>query len=93
MSFGSGRNLYLFTLWSEANKLIGDWLINLFPGETPLHLAARYSRADNAKRLLEAPDSDPNAQDSSGRTPLHSAVAADAIGVFQVGAWYRYSRV
>jgi len=53
-------------------------------GETPLHLAARYSRADNAKRLLEAPDSDPNAQDSSGRTPLHSAVAADAIGVFQV---------
>jgi len=64
-------------------------LINLLPGETPLHLAARYSRADNAKRLLEAPDSDPNAQDSSGRTPLHSAVAADAIGVFQVGTVLR----
>ena len=27
---------------------------------------------------------DPNAQDASGRTPLHAAIAADAVGVFQI---------
>ena len=49
-------------------------------GETALHLAARYARADAAKRLLDA-GADTNAQDHSGRTPLHTAVTADAQGV------------
>ncbi|KAK2120701.1 Neurogenic locus notch protein 1 [Saguinus oedipus] len=51
-------------------------------GETALHLAARYSRSDAAKRLLEA-SADANIQDNMGRTPLHAAVSADAQGVFQ----------
>lgn len=55
----------------------------LSTGETSLHLAARYARADAAKTLLDA-SADPNTQDSTGRTPLHTAVAADAQGVFQV---------
>ncbi|XP_044539361.1 neurogenic locus notch homolog protein 3-like, partial [Gracilinanus agilis] len=52
-------------------------------GETALHLAARYARADAAKRLLDA-GADTNAQDHTGRTPLHTAVTADAQGVFQI---------
>ncbi len=52
-------------------------------GETSLHLAARYARADAAKRLLDA-GADANAIDHTGRTPLHAAIAADAMGVFQI---------
>lgn len=52
-------------------------------GETSLHLAARYARADAAKRLLDM-GADVNFQDHTGRTPLHAAVAADAMGAFQV---------
>lgn len=52
-------------------------------GETSLHLAARYARADAAKRLLDA-GAEANCQDNTGRTPLHAAVAADAMGVFQI---------
>lgn len=57
-------------------------------GETALHLAARYARADAAKRLLDA-GADPNAHDNLGRTPLHAAIAADAQGVFQVRNGYK----
>ena len=52
-------------------------------GETPLHLAARQSRADAAKKLLDA-KADANAPVNTGRTPLHASVAADAQGVFQI---------
>ncbi|XP_013776460.2 neurogenic locus Notch protein-like [Limulus polyphemus] len=52
-------------------------------GETSLHLAARYARADAAKRLLDA-GNDANVQDNTGRAPLHAAIAADAQGVFQI---------
>jgi len=52
-------------------------------GETSLHLAARFSRADAVKRLLEA-KADCNAEDFSGRTPLHTAIAADALGAFEI---------
>ncbi|XP_074600064.1 uncharacterized protein LOC141854320 isoform X2 [Brevipalpus obovatus] len=51
-------------------------------GETALHLAARHSRSDNAKRLIES-GADCNAQDLTGRTPLHAAVANDARGVLE----------
>lgn len=52
-------------------------------GETPLHLAARFSRPTAARRLLEA-GANPNQPDRAGRTPLHAAVAADAREVCQV---------
>ena len=52
-------------------------------GETPLILAARNGRADAVKRLLEE-GADVNCRDNTGRTPLHHAVAADAIGVFHI---------
>lgn len=46
-------------------------------------ITLRYARADAAKRLLDA-GADANFQDNTGRSPLHAAVAADAMGVFQV---------
>lgn len=52
-------------------------------GETALHLSSRYARSDAAKILLDA-GADPNQPDIQGRTPLHSAIAADAQGVFQI---------
>ncbi|CAJ0958963.1 unnamed protein product [Ranitomeya imitator] len=51
-------------------------------GETALHLAARFSRQDAIKCMLDA-GADTNVQDRLGRTPLHTAIAADALGVFQ----------
>ena len=51
--------------------------------ETPLHLAARHSKADVAKRLLDS-GADANSRDRLNRTPLHLAIGADAQGVFQV---------
>ena len=51
--------------------------------ETPLHLAARYSRADVVKRLLDNAV-DVNSRDQHNRTPLNLAIGADAQEVFQV---------
>lgn len=60
-------------------------LANKDSGETALHLAARHRRVDAARGLLERCDSqDVNAQDASGRTPLHTAIAADSLGVFEL---------
>lgn len=59
-------------------------LANKVTGETALHLAARHGRVDAARSLIERCDSqDINAQDASGRTPLHAAIAADSLGVFE----------
>ena len=49
----------------------------------PLHLAARYSRADVVKRLLDNAV-DVNSRDPHNRTPLHLAIGADAQEVLQV---------
>ena len=51
--------------------------------ETSLHLAARYSCVDAASRLLDS-GANRNATDSTGRTPLHTAIAANARGVFDL---------
>lgn len=60
-------------------------LANKITGETALHLAARHGRVDAARTILERCDSqDVNAQDASGRTPLHSAIAAYSLGVFEL---------
>ena len=64
-------------------------------GETPLHLAARWQRADAAKTLLDKQQDEEivNIQDASGRTPLHAAVAAEAQGVFQHLLKNRYTNL
>lgn len=59
-------------------------------GETSLHLAARFCRADAVKRLLEA-NADCNSKDFDGRTPLHTAIAADACGAFQILINHRHT--
>ena len=51
--------------------------------ETSLHLAARYQRTNAARLLLKA-GANPEARDTWGRTPLHTAVAADAQGVISL---------
>ena len=51
--------------------------------ETPLHFAARHSRADVVKRLVDNA-ADVNSRDQLNRTPLHLAIGADAQEVFQV---------
>ena len=51
--------------------------------ETPLHLAARHSRADAAKRLLDD-GADANSRDGFNRTPLHLGIGADAPDVVKV---------
>ena len=47
---------------------------------SPLHLATHYARA---KKLLDS-KADVNTPDSTGRTLLHAAVAADAQVVLQI---------
>ena len=52
-------------------------------GETALHLAARYGRTEMARILMDH-GANVNARDNAGRTPLHAAVAADAISVIML---------
>lgn len=74
-------------LFCAVRIILVNNAVIICPGETPLHLAARYQRADATKKLLDA-GADPTARDADGRTPLHAAVAADAHGVFQVARLY-----
>ena len=54
--------------------------------ETALHLAARYRNAVALRILLDfCPD--PNMRDADGKTPLHSAVGADAQDCMRV-SWF-----
>lgn len=52
-------------------------------GETPLHYAARYCRADSAQPLIDG-GALVNVKADDGRTPLLAAVAADAEDVVRV---------
>ena len=52
--------------------------------ESSLHLAARYVRVDAAKSLLDSFPDLCHARDANGRTPLHTAIASDARGVFEI---------
>ncbi len=71
------------TFVSDLLTLGADYESKTDREETPLHLAARHSRADAAKCLLDK-GANANSRDRLNRTPLHSAIGADAQGVFQV---------
>jgi ankyrin repeat protein len=57
--------------WITATCLPRDVNVPGANGETVLHIAARVWQINIAKRLLNMPGIDLNAQDDAGRTPLH----------------------